>query len=131
MKIGVAPFLALVFGLFRHPSRRLMLMLMLVLVGFDVDAGSCNGPSPRLRKLEQRLRCKQLFLGLLELGLLARCPGGVFEADDIGAGRFELHADPRSLDGDVERASPVLMGAQLAVLRRRALRQGRNAEAKA
>src|SRR5262245_7727392 len=122
MKIGVAPFLAGLLGLFLNPSRRLVVML----VAFDVDAGSGNDASREVRKLEQRLRRKQLFLGLLNLGLLARRPSGVFEANDIGAGSLELDANPRSLDGNVEGAPPMLMGAKLAVLCRRALRQGRN-----
>src|SRR5262252_6799350 len=124
MKIGVAAFLSCIVVLFLRPTRRLVLML----VAFDVDAGAGNDASRSVRKLEQRLRRKQLFLGLLKLGLLAPRPGGVFEAHDIGAGSLELHADPRSLDGDVEGAPPVLVGAELAMLRRRALRQGRNTE---
>ena len=99
-----------------------------MLVGFDLDAGVGNHAARGARKLEQSLGRKQLFLGLFKKRLLARRFGGVLEADDIGAGGLEFHADARPLDGNIERAASVLVGAELAMLRRSDVRWAADAE---
>src|SRR5262245_57572696 len=101
------------------PASALGVLVLMLVFGFQVDARLGNHTPGRARKLEEGLRRKQLLLGRLERRLLARRPGGVFEADDIGARRLEFEADARALNRHVNGAAPMLMGPELPLLRRR------------